>query len=127
MSRIAISSIDNEYVDEHFGHALYFQIYDIYPDGYRFVETRNSFGTCRGNCEGGFEHIYNKLTDCEAVFTLKIGEHAAAYMISKNIRVFEARGKVDELLEQLQQNEEFANEDKANEEFADKNGKIETA
>lgn len=107
MSRIAIASIDNEAVDEHFGQALYFQIYEVNSDGYYFIETRNSFGTCKGNCEGGFGHIYEKLKDCDAVFVLKIGEGAAAYMMSKNIRVFEARGKVDDLLEELQASDTF--------------------
>ena len=101
MSKIAIASIDNEEVDEHFGHAYYFQIYEVNSKGHFFIETRNNFNNHIGHSEKALEAAYEKLKDCAAVFTERIGEGAAAYMLSKNIRVFEARGSVGDLLEQV--------------------------
>ncbi len=88
-------------IDQHFGSARYWQIYDIDTEA-RFVETRKSFARCAGHCEGRFEHLYEVLKDCDAVFVLKIGETAAGYMISKGIRVFEATGEVDDIIEWIQ-------------------------
>lgn len=99
--RIAFASIDGTWVDQHFGSARYFQIFEIKEEAYEFVEARRTESYCRGNCEGGFEHLLKALNDCEAVFVVKIGQGAAAFMISHGKRVFEAYGPVKEILEQL--------------------------
>lgn len=95
--RIGFASISNLVIDQHFGSARSWQIYDIDNEA-RFVETRKSIFRCGGNCEGGFNHLHEILKDCDAVFVLKIGETAAMYMISKGIRVFEARGEIKDII-----------------------------
>lgn len=91
--RIGLASISGTVIDQHFGSARYWQIYDVDSEAH-FVETRKTEAKCRGHCEGGFEHLLTVLKDCDAIFALKIGEAAAAFMISKGIRVFEAAGDV---------------------------------
>jgi len=99
--RIAFAST-GEYVDQHFGSARYFQIYDLAEDGSRkHVETRIAEAKCRGNCEGGFDHLLQILNDCDAVFVSKIGQSAAAFMISRGKRVFEASGRVEDIIAKL--------------------------
>jgi predicted Fe-Mo cluster-binding NifX family protein len=99
MNKIAIASIDGEYVDQHFGHAKYWQIYEKRNDVFEFLEQRVTSAYCKGNCEGGFEHIISKLCDCDGIFAAKIGEHAATVMLEKNIRVFTCNNApVEELL-----------------------------
>jgi len=99
--RIAFAST-GEYVDQHFGSARYFQVYDVADDGtYKHIGQRGTAAKCQGNCEGGFEHLLKALDDCDAVFVLKIGQSAAAYMISHGKRVFEAAGEVEEILSQI--------------------------
>lgn len=90
-----------EYIDQHFGSAGYFQIYDINDDRYSHVETRKTKGQCSGNCEGGFDHLLAILDDCDAVFVSKIGQNAAAFMIGHGKRVFEATGSVEEIIIEL--------------------------
>ena len=42
MSRLAIATSDGFAVNEHFGHAKFFRIYDIAADGYSFVDVRDA-------------------------------------------------------------------------------------
>lgn len=99
--KIAFASIDGAYVDQHFGSARTFQIYETENNEYRHLETRKTQSLCKGSCDGGFSHLYEALRDCDAVFVLKIGEGAAAYMIGRGKRVFEASGPVEEIIEQV--------------------------
>jgi nitrogen fixation protein NifX len=98
--RIGFASIDGTVIDQHFGSARYWQIYDVDKEA-RFVETRKTAAKCQGHCEGGFDHLLSVLEDCDAIFVLKIGQAAAAVMIAKGKRVFEATGEVEEILAQL--------------------------
>ena len=99
--RAAFASIDGSNIDQHFGSARWWQIYEIDDNGGAFVETRKSQAKCEGHCEGGFAHLLELLNDCDAVFASKIGETAAAFMISHNKRVFEAAGAVADIVEEL--------------------------
>jgi nitrogen fixation protein NifX len=99
--RIAFASTDGTWVDQHFGSARYFQIFDLNEEACDFVEARRTESYCRGNCEGGFEHLLKALNDCDAIFVVKIGQGAAAFMISQGKRVFEAYGPVKDILDKL--------------------------
>ncbi len=100
-ARIAFAST-GDYIDQHFGSARYWQVYDLAEDGTcRHVETRRTQAKCQGNCEGGFDHLLRTLEDCEAVFVSKIGQSAAAFMIGRGKRVFEAAGAIDEIIDQI--------------------------
>lgn len=101
MARVAFASIDGGTINEHFGSARYWQIYDI-DETATFIETRKTAAKCQGHCEGGFDHILEAVGDCEAIFVSKIGPSAAAFMISRGKRVFEAMGEVEELILELQ-------------------------
>jgi len=98
--RIAFASIDGSVIDQHFGSARYWQIYDLDEEAH-FVETRKAAPRCQGHCEGGFDDLYKILADCDAIFALKIGEAAAAYMLAKGKRVFEGTGELEEIILQL--------------------------
>lgn len=98
--RVGFASIDGSYVDQHFGSARYWQVFDIAEQA-TFVETRKTAAKCGGHCEGGFDHILGVLQDCDALFVARIGESAAAYMILHGKRVFEAAGEVEEIIAQL--------------------------
>lgn len=104
--RAGFASIDGAFVDQHFGSARYWQIYDI-DDEARFVETRKTAAKCAGHCEGGFDHIIKVLDDCDALFVSRIGESAAAVMLSLGKRVFEADGEVEDILAQIIENDIF--------------------
>jgi predicted Fe-Mo cluster-binding NifX family protein len=98
--RVALASIDGARIDQHFGHARYWRIYDL-GDASDFVETRKTQAKCGGHCEGGFESQLEILSDCGALFVSKIGEGAAVFMRSKGVRVFEAEGETEGILAEL--------------------------
>lgn len=98
--RAGFASIDGTIIDQHFGSARYWQIYDIDTEAH-FVETRKTAAKCQGNCDNGFEHLFNALNDCDAIFVLKIGENAAQAAINRGKRVFEAAGEVEEIIDRL--------------------------
>jgi nitrogen fixation protein NifX len=90
-----------KYVDQHFGAARCFQVYDIGEGGYKYVETREIDDERQGDCGGGFERLYEALKDCDMVFACQIGPSAAAFMTAKGKRVFEAVGAVEEIIAQI--------------------------
>jgi len=95
--RVAFAST-GKYIDQHFGSARCFQVYDIGGGKYDFVETREAVAKCQGHCEGGFDHLLEALNDCGMVFVSQIGPSAIAFMAGKGKRVFEASGAVEEIL-----------------------------
>ncbi|MEA4891822.1 MAG: NifB/NifX family molybdenum-iron cluster-binding protein [Peptococcaceae bacterium] len=99
--RIAFASTDGSYIDQHFGNARIFQVFDLSGSSFKLVESRRTKASCQGSCEGGFEHLFKALEDCDAVFAGKIGPGAAAFMIGRGKRVFEANGPVEDIMEQL--------------------------
>lgn len=100
--RIAFASTDKDgEVNEHFGSSRYWQIFNISAEKSEFIETRRTVSNCKGHCEGGFDNIIDKLSDCGAIFVLKIGEGAANYVLSKGKRIFECSGEIADIIAEL--------------------------
>ncbi|MCR5317911.1 MAG: hypothetical protein K6E22_06760 [Treponema sp.] len=102
--KVGFASLDGFSVDEHFGHAHVWQIYEFSDDA-QFLETRKMppvcGGGCNGSCDDNFGIAYDLLKDCKALFVSKIGEPAAAYMIQRGIKVFEAAGSIDKIAQAI--------------------------
>lgn len=112
MVRVAIASKDGISVNEHFGRATFFQIYDLSADGYCKAEVRDAVAVCQymsRHSVTNFERVSSLLADCDALLVSKIGEAAASYFIQKNVRVFEVQGEIVAVLMQLRENFGFAN------------------
>ncbi len=100
--RVAFASYDNVRVDQHFGSARYWQIYDVDTESI-FVETRkvSVLYQEQSSHEERFKSLLTLLGDCEAIFVVQIGEVAVEYMIHHNKRVFEATGEIPKIIEEL--------------------------
>lgn len=77
-ARIAIATLGDGKVSEHFGKARDFLIYEAKADGIRMLERREVSQYCTGPLECGdaqpaLEAIVKALHDCEAVLCAKIG------------------------------------------------------
>ena len=99
-----MATSDGFTVNEHFGHAKFFRVYDINQSGYDFIEVRDAVAACQhrlGHDTTRFDKIIELLSDCDALLVQKIGEGAAAYLIAKNVRVFEVSGSIDAVLEKF--------------------------
>ena len=72
---IAVATKGSGIVNEHFGHAKEFQIYELSTTGAKFVGHRRVDLYCQGEFgeEDSLETIIRAINDCHAVFVAKIG------------------------------------------------------
>ena len=104
MARLAVATSDGFTVNEHFGHAKFFRVYDINQSGYDFIEVRDAVAACQhrlGHDTTRFDKIIELLSDCDALLVQKIGEGAGAYLIARDVRVFEVSGSIDAVREKF--------------------------
>ncbi|MGD9159910.1 MAG: NifB/NifX family molybdenum-iron cluster-binding protein [Desulfobacteraceae bacterium] len=79
--RVAVVSTDSVNVDDHFGMAEAFLIYDL-SDALEFVEKRTSEKLSVGDPNHPFDadkfnRVYEAIKDCASVYITKIGEGPA--------------------------------------------------
>lgn len=72
---IAVATKGSGLVNEHFGHAKEFQVYELSTSGAKFVGHRRVDLYCQGGFgeEDSLETIIRAINDCHAVFVAKIG------------------------------------------------------
>ena len=84
---VAVATKGKNLVNQHFGHAKEFQIYEIDKNGSTFIGHRR----VDLYCEGGYgedevlETIINAINDCEAVMASKIGRCPKEALLKSNI------------------------------------------
>jgi nitrogen fixation protein NifX len=101
--KVAFTSTTGEKIDEHFGTATHFHIWDIYPDRTNFVGTVSAIaGT--GDEEDRISARANAVADCVIVYTLQIGGPAAAKLVSRRVHPMKTTTEVAvaEVVEKLQ-------------------------
>jgi predicted Fe-Mo cluster-binding NifX family protein len=88
--RIAIASSDGESVNQHFGQAGNFLIYEVSEGHVDFIEDREVIfdPEIHTQSDANFERVTILLSDCKAVFVLKIGERAIRYLLVNGIKSF---------------------------------------
>lgn len=101
--RIALASSDGKVINQHFGHATTFHVFDIVDNTARFVESRDVNQCCNGGFHkiSAFEKVANTLSDCKAIIVAKIGEGASSFLEGKGFEVFEAPYLISAVLEKL--------------------------
>jgi nitrogen fixation protein NifB len=74
-ARVAVATRGGGLVNQHFGHATEFHVYDVTRDGARLAGVRKVEHYCRGGEgeEGSLEAILQAISDCAAVLVAKIG------------------------------------------------------
>ena len=72
---VAVATKGGGRVNEHFGHAKEFQIYELSAGGAKFVGHRRVDLYCQGGFgdEDKLETVIRAINDCTAVFVAKIG------------------------------------------------------
>jgi len=99
--RFAVSTKTAINIDQHFGHAETFYIYDYRDGAIWLVEKRELSKYCTGteNCESHEEKIINvidKIKDCNAVLVLRVGTLPAMLLEQKGIKVLEMYESINE-------------------------------
>jgi nitrogen fixation protein NifB len=72
---IAVATKGGGRINEHFGHAREFQIYEVSTSGSKFVGHRRVDNYCEGGYaeEDSLETVVRAINDCQAVFVARIG------------------------------------------------------
>ncbi|HHN66394.1 MAG TPA: nitrogen fixation protein NifX [Nitrospirae bacterium] len=111
--RVAFATTDGVNVDEHFGRAGMFAIYELTKDGYQFVEIRR-FAEGRDTAveetreqkevhEDIVQKKVDRLADCKIIYLTEIGAPSAARLARKGIMPVKVKEVVtiEESLERL--------------------------
>ena len=93
--KVAFATTDGINVDEHFGRAGIFAVYELTPEDYRFVELRKfadaldtAIVETRGQGELHDDRVQSKvdkLADCKIIYLTEIGGPSAARLVKKGI------------------------------------------
>ncbi|MBI5204765.1 MAG: nitrogen fixation protein NifX [Nitrospirae bacterium] len=93
--KIAFATTDGVNVDEHFGRAGMFSVYELNMEGYRFIELRkfaegrdSEIENTKGLRVEHDEKVQKKverLADCKIVYLTEIGGPSAARLIKKGM------------------------------------------
>jgi len=106
----AVSSKSGVLVDQHFGHATDFYIYEYKGNQVKFKERRSVSKYCDGveDCDGmgggrkesKIENILEAVKDCKAVIAMRIGESPKQKLRDKNIETFTTYDRIEDAVKQ---------------------------
>ncbi len=108
MTMVAICTKSGICVDEHFGHADSFYVFEI--DEYEMMLKEVRFAERYCDCshtapashrEDRLDKIWELLHDCNMLFTAKIGEPPRKYLEDKGLMIVEMDCPISDLREKL--------------------------
>ncbi|MES5486154.1 nitrogenase cofactor biosynthesis protein NifB [Bradyrhizobium sp. INPA03-11B] len=84
---VAVATKGSGLINEHFGHAKEFQVYELSTSGAKFVGHRRADVYCQGGHgeEDRLSNIIGAIKDCHAVFVAKIGDCPKSNLIKAGI------------------------------------------
>ncbi|MBT1076261.1 nitrogen fixation protein NifX [Geobacter grbiciae] len=91
--KVAFTSTTGEMIDEHFGVAKYFHIWEIGPEASSFLETV-AIGTHGDDEEDKIAARAAALRECAIVYTMAIGGPAAAKLVALKIHPMKTNSPV---------------------------------
>ena len=87
--RIAFTSTDGKAIDEHFGQATHFHVWEIGPDRAESVGIVGAFGGQGKTPDDEDDRIKARaeaIQGCTLVYTMQIGGPAAAKLVARHIQ-----------------------------------------
>ncbi|MDI3326931.1 MAG: nitrogenase cofactor biosynthesis protein NifB [Alicyclobacillaceae bacterium] len=106
--RAAVATSGGNKVNQHFGHAKEFQIYEVSPSGIAFLTARKVESYCSGMEACGDDidrigEIAGMIRDCRYVLCTRIGPEPESALREMGIEVWTAYGSIEEELVRLAQ------------------------
>lgn len=107
--KIAVTTTDGINVNQHFGKAEDFYIYDLVGGTATFLNKRNVQSYCETDEKGDavdpdhdfsldrFSLVYEVIKDCEKLYTQQIGDKPLEKLIDKGIKVQKCMCGIDSL------------------------------
>jgi len=101
--RVAIASTDNKTVNEHFGLAERFLIYEIGAGALQFVEERPVVPYSDNNPKHPFDaarfsSVFEAIQDCARVYVVKIGEKPVAELKARGVEAVVFAGAIADIV-----------------------------
>ncbi|MBI3584734.1 MAG: dinitrogenase iron-molybdenum cofactor biosynthesis protein [Nitrospinae bacterium] len=99
--KVAVASSDGRIINQHFGHAERFLIFDADESGVNLVEERRVEKYCSGDPEHLYdpertEMIFDALKDCSILLVSRIGTIPEKELEKKGIKVFMVYDRIEE-------------------------------
>jgi nitrogen fixation protein NifX len=106
MMKVAFASTDKVHIDEHFGQAEVFYLWEIGPEAAAFcgvVQVRAESEP--GHSDDKIEARSSALSDCALVYVAEIGGPAAARLVAKKIHPIKSKEQepIAAVIEKLQE------------------------
>ncbi len=103
---IAVASRDGNKIDQHFGHAERFLIYEVENDIVRLVDEKKVTRYCSFDPEHPLRsHVLQEIADalkgCRAVAAAQIGEHPRSELENLGIEPYSITGPIKSTLVEL--------------------------
>jgi nitrogen fixation protein NifX len=101
--KVAIASSDGKVVNQHFGHAKQFLIFELSESGFGFLELRPNVPTCNlGKHEAAaLDRTADLIGDCTYVIASQIGRGAAEALLGRGIRAYIEADFIEDALSKL--------------------------
>jgi predicted Fe-Mo cluster-binding NifX family protein len=107
--KVAVASENGAVVQEHFGRATQFLIYEIEEEGCRLVEIRKNHPACgsapegdgEGHSEDRMQDSIELVSDCRAVVVAQIGRAAVERLANRGVHAFVIPDFIDSALQRL--------------------------
>lgn len=101
--RFAVASKSGILVDEHFGHAEEFYIYEYRNGTIQLLEKRKMKKYCTGveecdNEENKLDRAVSALSDCKGVLVLRIGYHPSKKLAEKGIHILQTCMRIEDAI-----------------------------
>ncbi len=90
--KVAFASTDKICIDEHFGQAEHFYVWDVGPFEATFAGIVTVNGKEEGHSDDKIEARAEALSNCALVYVAEIGGPAAARLVAKKIHPVKAKG-----------------------------------
>ncbi len=103
--KVAIVSTDGKVINQHFGKASKFFIFEVDCGKIQFLEVRETIPLCGsadyGHADEVLSRIISLISDCEALLCSRIGSKPQEELRKKGIRAVEAPYFIDEALKDI--------------------------
>lgn len=96
--KVAFASSDGKVVNQHFGKANKFLIFQVKDNEAEYLETRDNKAHFCG-CD--IDKLVNLIEDCKAVFVTNIGYVALTILKVNGIKAFETPYYINDIIKQI--------------------------
>ncbi len=103
--RVAVVSSDCKVINQHFGKAPRFLIFEVDCGKIRFIEARKTIPLCGsaeyGHADDALNRTISLISDCEAVLCARIGSSAEEELRKNGIKPIESPYFIQEALKNI--------------------------